>query len=43
MAPGHGVLVRTLREFTGVEPVVAGKPARPLLDETIRRVGGDGR
>lgn len=40
-APGHGVLVETLRRFTGVDPVVAGKPARPLLDETIRRVGGE--
>lgn len=40
-APGHGVLVDTLRRFTGVEPVVAGKPERPLLDETVRRVGGD--
>ena len=40
IAPGHGVLVDTLRSFTGVEPVVAGKPARPLLDETVRRVGG---
>lgn len=39
-APGHGVLVDTLRRFTGVEPVVAGKPARPLLEETVRRVGG---
>jgi len=39
-APGHGVLVDMLRRFTGVEPSVAGKPARPLLDETIRRVGG---
>lgn len=38
--PGHGVLVRTISGFAGVEPVVAGKPARPLLDETIRRVGG---
>ena len=41
MAPGHGVLVETLRRFTGVEPVVAGKPARPLLDETVRRCGGE--
>jgi hypothetical protein len=24
-----------------VEPVVAGKPSRPLLDETVRRCGGD--
>jgi HAD superfamily hydrolase (TIGR01450 family) len=40
-APGHGVLVETLRRFSGVEPVVAGKPARPLLDETVRRCGGE--
>ena len=40
MAPGHGVLVETLSRFTGVTPVVAGKPERPLLDETVRRVGG---
>jgi len=39
-APGHGVLVDTVRRFSEVEPVVAGKPARPLLDETVRRVGG---
>lgn len=41
VAPGHGVLVETLQRFSGVDPVVAGKPARPLLDETIRRVGGE--
>ncbi|UMG92588.1 HAD hydrolase-like protein [Nocardioides sp. TF02-7] len=40
VAPGHGVLVDTLRRFSGVEPAVAGKPQRPLLDETVRRVGG---
>ncbi|MGZ4487678.1 MAG: HAD-IIA family hydrolase [Nocardioides sp.] len=40
-APGHGVLVETLRRFADVDPVVAGKPERPLLDETIRRVGGE--
>ncbi|WP_300642853.1 HAD-IIA family hydrolase [Nocardioides sp.] len=40
-APGHGVLVETLSRFSGVEPVVAGKPARPLLEETVRRVGGE--
>ncbi len=39
-APGHGVLVGLLREFADVQPVVAGKPERPLLDETVRRVGG---
>ncbi|MCD4536489.1 HAD-IIA family hydrolase [Nocardioides sp. cx-169] len=40
VAPGHGVLVDTLARFAGVSPVVAGKPERPLLDETVRRVGG---
>ncbi len=40
VAPGHGVQVDMLRRFTGVDPEVAGKPARPLLDETVRRVGG---
>jgi HAD superfamily hydrolase (TIGR01450 family) len=40
-APGHGVLVGTLQRFAGVDPVVAGKPQRPLLDETVRRVGGE--
>ena len=40
VAPGHGVQVQMLRSFTGVAPVVAGKPERPLLDETVRRVGG---
>ena len=40
-APGHGVQVKMLQDFSGVEPVVAGKPQRPLLDETVRRVGGD--
>lgn len=41
VAPGHGVLVETIRRFSGVDAVVAGKPSRPLLDETVRRVGGD--
>lgn len=40
VAPGHGVLVETVARFAGVTPVVAGKPERPLLDETVRRVGG---
>lgn len=38
-APGHGVLVRMLQEFSGVAPVVAGKPVRPLLDATRQRTG----
>ena len=40
VGPGHGTLVELLRRFSGVEPRVAGKPQRPLLDETVRRVGG---
>jgi glycerol-1-phosphatase len=40
-APGHGLLVAMISEFAEVEPIVAGKPQRPLLDETLRRVGGD--
>ena len=42
VAPGPRRPGRTmLRGFAGVEPVVAGKPQRPLLDETVRRVGGE--
>jgi HAD superfamily hydrolase (TIGR01450 family) len=41
LAPGHGVLVRTIAGFAGVQPTVAGKPERPLMEETVRRVGGD--
>lgn len=37
VAPGHGALVDLIRRFAEVEPVVAGKPAPPLLEETIRR------
>ena len=39
-APGHGVMVGMLERFSGVKAVVAGKPQRPLLEETIRRMGG---
>lgn len=41
LAPGHGVLVQTIAGFAGVRPTVAGKPERPLMEETVRRVGGD--
>lgn len=33
--PGNGSLVAAVRAATGQEPVVAGKPARPLMDEAI--------
>jgi glycerol 3-phosphatase-2 len=41
LAPGHGLLVRLISDFAEVDPVVAGKPQRPLLDETRRRVRGE--
>lgn len=41
LAPGHGVLVATITGFAGVEATVAGKPEKPLMEETVRRVGGD--
>jgi HAD superfamily hydrolase (TIGR01450 family) len=40
LAPGHGLLVRLISDFAEVTPEVAGKPRRPLLDETRRRVRG---
>lgn len=41
LAPGHGLLVRLISDFAEVTPTVAGKPQRPLLDETRRRVAGE--
>lgn len=41
VAPGHGVLVETIARFTGIDPVVAGKPEPPLLAETVRRMAGE--
>lgn len=38
-APGHGVMVRMLSDFSGVDPAVAGKPSPPLLQETIEQTG----
>lgn len=38
LGPGHGALVDLLERFSGREAEVAGKPARPLLDETRRRM-----
>ncbi len=39
--PGNGVLVGAVAQFTGVRPVVAGKPEPTLFHETRRRVGGE--
>lgn len=38
--PGNGVLVAAVAGFADRRPRVAGKPERPLFDETLRRVGG---
>lgn len=38
---GNGAMVAALRTATGVDPVVAGKPAAPLLADAVRR--GDAR
>ena len=38
-APGNGSLVQAVANATGRSPVVAGKPERPLFDETLRRTG----
>lgn len=40
IAPGNGTLVRAVAAASGREPtLVAGKPYRPLFDETLQRVG----
>lgn len=39
-APGNGALVEAVRQATGADPVaVAGKPARGLFEEALRRTG----
>lgn len=37
--PGNGAMVAALRAATGREPVVAGKPARPLVDASVAKAG----
>jgi HAD superfamily hydrolase (TIGR01450 family) len=39
--PGNGTLVKLVAEYAGREPQVAGKPERPLFEETLARVGGE--
>jgi len=38
-APGNGALMQVIRAATGVEPIVTGKPERPLHAESILRTG----
>jgi glycerol 3-phosphatase-2 len=37
--PGNGSLLRVIGTATGVEPIVTGKPQRPLHDEAVLRTG----
>ena len=37
--PGNGSLLRVISAATGVEPIVTGKPERPLHQESILRTG----
>lgn len=39
LVPGAGAAVDAVRTAVDVEPEVAGKPGRPLMIETLRRVG----
>lgn len=36
LLPGNGALVTALKVATDTEPLIAGKPARPLMDEAIQ-------
>lgn len=39
LVPGNGAAVNAVRMAVAVDPEVAGKPYRPLLDETVARLG----
>ncbi|MGY2874880.1 glycerol-1-phosphatase [Marmoricola sp. URHA0025 HA25] len=39
--PGNGTLVNLVSTYAGRSPEVAGKPERPLFEETLARVGGE--
>jgi HAD superfamily hydrolase (TIGR01450 family) len=39
--PGNGALFQVIRAATGVDPIVTGKPERPLHREAILRTGAD--
>jgi len=41
LAIGMGGILKAMSEaLPGLAPIMGGKPARPLLDETLRRLGG---
>jgi len=39
--PGNGALMQVIRTATGVDPIVTGKPERPLHHESILRTGAE--
>ncbi len=39
IAPGNGTLVGAVVSATGRQPIVAGKPYAPLMDESVERIG----
>ncbi len=40
-APGNGSMVAAIRTATGVDPLVAGKPAAPIMQDAIRVSGAE--
>lgn len=41
VGPGNGTLVELVARYAGRDPQVAGKPERPLFEETLLRVGAE--
>ncbi|MDJ0396193.1 HAD-IIA family hydrolase [Rhodococcus sp. G-MC3] len=41
LAPGNGSMVAAVRTAAGVEPLVAGKPAAPIMHDAIRLSGAE--
>ncbi|MFC0040879.1 HAD-IIA family hydrolase [Actinomadura rayongensis] len=39
--PGNGSLLQVIRSATGVDPIVTGKPERPLHHESVVRTGAE--
>ncbi|GAB2535963.1 HAD-IIA family hydrolase [Nocardia heshunensis] len=37
LAPGNGSMVAALRQASGLEPIVAGKPFAPLMEDALER------
>jgi glycerol 3-phosphatase-2 len=39
--PGNGALIQVIRAATGVDPIITGKPERPLHREAVMRTGAE--